>query len=49
MVSNILANYIETDQNFRCGIRVVIITQNKKDRQSGSQGLLPTPGPLRTV
>jgi hypothetical protein len=28
--SNILANFIETDKNFRCGIRVVIITRNKK-------------------
>ena len=31
---NILANFVETDQNFRCGIRVVNITQNKKDRHN---------------
>jgi len=31
---NLLANFIETDQNFRCGIRVVIITQNKKGRHN---------------
>ena len=28
--SNILANFIETNKKFRCGLRVVIITQNKK-------------------